>query len=53
LFVYGPRVQRVQPGDPPRLRSHRRPLEESEIVAPNVYLPYVSEAEYAANRKML
>lgn len=28
LFVYGRRVQEVQPGDPPQLRSHRRPLEE-------------------------
>jgi len=53
LFVYGRRVQQAQPGDPPRLRSHRRPLEEWEIVVPTVYPPYVSEAQYAANREML
>jgi DNA invertase Pin-like site-specific DNA recombinase len=53
LFVYGRRVQEVQPGDPPQLRSHRRPLEEWEIVVPNVYPPYISETQYAANREML
>jgi DNA invertase Pin-like site-specific DNA recombinase len=53
LFVYGRRVLQAQPGDPPQLRSHRRPLEEWEIVVPNVYPPYVSEAQYAVNREML
>jgi DNA invertase Pin-like site-specific DNA recombinase len=53
LFVYGRRVQEVQPGDPPQLRSHRRPLEEWEIVVPNVYPPYISETQYATNREML
>jgi DNA invertase Pin-like site-specific DNA recombinase len=52
-FVYGRRVQQAQPGDPPHLRSHRRPLEEWDIVVPNVYPPYVSEAQYTANREML
>jgi DNA invertase Pin-like site-specific DNA recombinase len=53
LFVYGRRVQQAQPGDPPQLRSHRRPLEEWDIVVPNVYPPYVSEAQYTENREML
>ena len=53
LFVYGRRVQQAQPGDPPHLRSHRRPLEEWDIVVPDVYPPYVSEAQYRANREML
>ena len=53
LFVYGRRVQQAQPGDPPQLRSHRRPLEEWDIVVPKVYPPYVSEAQYTANRGML
>src|SRR5262249_32268870 len=53
LFVYGRRVQQAKPGDPPLLRSHRRPLEEWEIVVPDVYPPYVSEAQYLANRAIL
>jgi DNA invertase Pin-like site-specific DNA recombinase len=53
LFVYGRRVQQAQPGDPPLLRSHRRPLEEWEIVVPDVYPPYLSEAQYLANRAIL
>jgi DNA invertase Pin-like site-specific DNA recombinase len=53
LFVYGRRVQQAQPGDPPQLRSHRRPLEEWDIVVPNVYPPYVSQAQYTENREML
>jgi DNA invertase Pin-like site-specific DNA recombinase len=53
LFVYGRRVQQAQPGDPPQLRSHRRPLEEWDIVVSNVYPPYVSEAQYTTNREML
>lgn len=53
LFVYGRRVQQAQPGDPPLLRTHRRPLEEWEIVVPNVYPPYLSEAQYYANREVL
>jgi DNA invertase Pin-like site-specific DNA recombinase len=53
LFVYGRRVQQAQPGDPPRLRTHRRALEEWEIVVPKVYPPYLSEAQYYANREVL
>ncbi len=53
LFVYGRRIQQAQPGDPPQLRTHRRPLEEWEIVVPNVYPPYLSEAQYTANREAL
>jgi DNA invertase Pin-like site-specific DNA recombinase len=53
LFVYGRRVEQAQPGDPPRMRTHRRPLEEWEIVVPNVYPAYVSEAQYYANRAVL
>jgi hypothetical protein len=53
LFVYGRRVQQAQPGDPPRVRTHRRLLEEWEIVVPNVYPPYLNEAQFYANREML
>jgi len=53
LFVYGRRVQQARPGDPLLLRSHRRPLEEWEIVVPDVYPPYVSETQYLANREIL
>ena len=53
LFVYGRRVQQAQPGDPPQLRTRRRPLEEWEIVVPDVYPPYLSQAQYYANREVL
>jgi Recombinase len=53
LFVYGRRVQQAKPGDPLQLRSHRRPLEEWEMVVPDVYPPYLSEAQHLGNREML
>lgn len=53
VFVYGRRVQQAQPGDPPRLRTHRRAPEEWEIVVPDVYPAYISDAQLAANRAVL
>jgi DNA invertase Pin-like site-specific DNA recombinase len=35
IFVYGRRVQQVQPGDPPRIANHRRLMQEWEIVVPD------------------
>lgn len=53
IFVYGRRVQQAQPGDPPALRLHRRPLTEWDIVLPGIYPGYLTEAEYYANREVL
>src|SRR5439155_12411144 len=57
LFVYGRRVQQAQPattpGAPPQLRTHRRPRDEWEIVVPDVYPAYITEAQYDANRQTL
>lgn len=53
LFVYGRRVQQVQPGEVPRIASHRRLIDEWEIVVPDVYPAYISEAQYYANREVL
>jgi DNA invertase Pin-like site-specific DNA recombinase len=53
IFVYGRRVQHVQPGDPPRIALHRVVLEEWEMVVPNVYPAYIPEAHYYTNREVL
>ncbi len=53
VFVYGRRVQRAQPGDPTQIHTHRRPLDEWEIVVPDVYPGYIAEAPYYANRQTL
>jgi hypothetical protein len=36
-FVYGRRKLVTAPGDPPIRKEHRLPLEEWDIVVPNVY----------------
>jgi len=53
IFVYGRRIQQMQPGDPPRITLHRRLIDEWEIVVPDVYPGYITEAQYYANRETL
>ena len=57
MFVYGRRIQQVQPSAdpsaPPTTRLHRRLEEEWEIVVPEVYPAYISEAQYHTNRRTL
>ncbi|HLH71910.1 MAG TPA: recombinase family protein [Chloroflexota bacterium] len=53
LFVYGRRVQQVQPGTPLKTRAHRRSPDEWDIVVPQVYPPYIDETRYATNRELL
>ena len=53
IFVYGRRVQQVQVGEQPRIITHRRLIEEWEIVVPDIYPAYISTAEYYANRELL
>jgi len=52
-FVYGRRVQRVEPGNPPRTLLHRLPADEWEIVVPDIYPAYISADTYDANRVAL
>lgn len=53
IFVYGRRIQQVQPGDPPTTLLHRLPQDKWAIVVPGVYPAYLSEEEYYANRETL
>lgn len=53
IFVYGRRIQQMQPGEPPRIVLHRRLIDEWEIVVPDVYPGYITEAQYYANRETL
>ena len=53
IFVYGRRVLQTKPGDPPQARLHRRPIDEWEIVVPDVYPGYITPTQYEANRAML
>jgi hypothetical protein len=53
LFVFGRRIQQTRPGLPPEVHSHRRPIEDWDIVVPDVYPPYISRAQYEANRETL
>jgi hypothetical protein len=53
IFVYGRRIQQIQPGDPPTTLLHRLPRDKWEIVVPGVYPAYISEEEYYANRETL
>jgi DNA invertase Pin-like site-specific DNA recombinase len=53
IFVYGRRIQRVIPGDPPQTMLHRLPQDKWEIVVPGVYPAYISEDQYYENRETL
>jgi DNA invertase Pin-like site-specific DNA recombinase len=53
VFVYGRRKTRVIPGDPPQTQAHRLPLEDWEIVIPNVYPAYITYDQYLTNRQLL
>jgi DNA invertase Pin-like site-specific DNA recombinase len=53
IFVYGRRTQQVQPGDPPRVVLHRRLIDEWQMVVPDIYPGYITEAQYYANRDTL
>lgn len=53
IFVYGRRVQQAQPGNPAQTRSHRRAVEEWDIVVRGIYPGYLGEAQYEANRETL
>jgi DNA invertase Pin-like site-specific DNA recombinase len=53
VFVYGRRRRDVVPGTPPTLVDRRRPLDEWDIVVPDVYPAYLSFDAYLINRQHL
>jgi len=53
VFVYGRRKLEMTPGDPPVMTERRRPLEEWDIVVPNVYPAYLSYDQYLRNRQQM
>lgn len=53
VFVYGRRKTQVLPGDPPKTQAHRLPIDEWEIVIPDIYPAYLTYDQYRANRQAL
>jgi DNA invertase Pin-like site-specific DNA recombinase len=53
MFVYGRRKREMTPGDPPVMAERRRPVEEWDIVVPDVYPAYLSYDQYLHNRQQL
>jgi DNA invertase Pin-like site-specific DNA recombinase len=53
VFVYGRRKQEVSPGEPPSVAARRRPMEEWDIVVPDVYPAYLSYDQFLLNRRYL
>lgn len=53
VFVYGRRKLEMTPGDPPTMLERRRPVEEWDIVVPDVYPAYLSYDQYLRNRQQL
>jgi DNA invertase Pin-like site-specific DNA recombinase len=53
VFAYGRRKQEVSPGDPPVVTARRLPVDEWDIVIPNVYPAYISYDQYRLNRRSL
>ena len=49
VFVYGRRKIETMPGNPPRVRTRLVPLEEWEIVVPDIYPAYISYDQYLVN----
>lgn len=53
VFVYGRRKLEMTPGDPPVMAERRRPVEEWDIIVPDVYPAYLSYDQYLRNRQQL
>ena len=53
IFVYGRRVQQIQRGNPSQKTLQRKPLEEWEIVVPDTYPTYITQARYYEIRHVL
>jgi DNA-binding transcriptional MerR regulator/uncharacterized protein YndB with AHSA1/START domain len=51
--VYGRRKTKTAPGDPPQVHTHRLPLEEWDILIPDIYPAYLSYDQYLVNRQIL
>lgn len=53
VFVYGRRKTQTRAGDPPQTQTHRVPIDEWDIVIPDIYPAYISYAQYQTNRQIL
>jgi DNA invertase Pin-like site-specific DNA recombinase len=53
VFVYGRRKTTALPGDPPTTQVHRVPMDEWDIVIPDIYPAFISYEQYKANRRTL
>jgi DNA invertase Pin-like site-specific DNA recombinase len=53
VFVFGRRKLTMTPGDPPIRKDHRVPLDEWEIVVPDIYPAYISYDQYLTNRRIM
>ena len=53
VFVYGRRKTETQAGNPPQTQTRRVPIDEWDIVIPDVYPAYISYAQYQTNRRIL
>jgi hypothetical protein len=47
-FVYGRRKLEMTPGDPPVMAERRRPVEEWDIVVPDIYPAHLSYDQFSA-----
>lgn len=53
VFVYGRCKTETVPADPPEKRTRRLPMDEWEIVIPDVYPAYISYDQYLIHRQSL
>lgn len=53
VFVYGRRKTQSLAGDPPQIQTRRVPLDEWDIVIPDIYPAYISYGQYQTHRQIL
>jgi len=53
VFVYGRRKTQTLAGDPPQTQTRLVPIDEWDIVIPDIYPTYISYEQYQTNRQIL
>jgi len=53
VFVYGRRKTQTNAGNPPQIQTRRIPIDEWDIVIPDIYPAYISYQQYQTNRQIL
>ncbi len=53
VFVYGRRKTQTSAGNPPQIQTRRIPIDEWDIVIPDIYPAYISYQQYQTNRQIL